>query len=97
MKDINNNRLLNCKPEDTGCFFNEDTYYWNHDEPKCKYYELKKVRGIFTFVDGVRYTKWGLKRLHDNSARMYGTNICHSPCWGRTCSIGWNADRWNVT
>ena len=42
MKDINNNRLLNCKPEDTGCFFKEDTYYWNHDEPKCKYYELKK-------------------------------------------------------
>ena len=55
MKVINNNRLLNCKPENIGCGFNEDTYYWNNDEPECKYYELKKVKGIFTFVDGVRY------------------------------------------
>ena len=55
MKDVNNNRLLNCKPEKEKCFFNEETYFWNHDEPKCKYYELKKVKGIFTFIDGVRY------------------------------------------
>ena len=46
---------MNYRPENTGCYFNEDTYYWNHDEPECKNYELKKVRDIFTFVDGVRY------------------------------------------
>ena len=27
MKDINNNRLLNCKPEYIGCYFNEETYH----------------------------------------------------------------------
>ena len=64
MKDINNNRILNFKPENTGCYFNEDTYYWDHDEPECKYFELKKVRGILTFVDGVRYFPANDSQIH---------------------------------
>ena len=55
MKDVNNNRILNCKPESEECYFNEESYFWSNKRPKCKFYELKKVRGTFTFIDGTRY------------------------------------------
>ena len=28
MKDVNNNRILNCKPESEECYFNEESYFW---------------------------------------------------------------------
>ena len=55
MKDVNNNRILNCKPESEECYFNEESYFWLNKRPKCEFYELKKVRGTFTFIDGTRY------------------------------------------
>ena len=33
----------------------KQTLFWNNAESEYKYYELKKVRGVFTFVDGLRY------------------------------------------
>ena len=35
----------------------EETSYWDHYEPEYKYYELMgyELRGIFTFVERVRY------------------------------------------
>ena len=51
LKDINKNRLLNCKPIDNTCTYNGLRYIWDQKEPNCKMFETKKVRGIITSID----------------------------------------------
>lgn len=42
MKDVNVDRILNCKPEEVERYFNEKSHYWYYKEPKYKWCELEK-------------------------------------------------------
>ena len=50
IKDVDNQRILSCEPKENTCEFNKERYIWDFKAPKCNLYDLKKVRGTFTFI-----------------------------------------------
>ena len=64
--DKKRNRVLNCKPEDSYCYYGNTLYIWDElQKPECNLYQAKsEVDGIATTINDMKYFSSNSSRIH---------------------------------